>query len=332
VKALIDADGLVYKAACSVEETFYGVLDESNTLFDMEWDEAKDLSKEIWSTKHVGFTEEATDKFDSYIKEILDHVGNCEYTLYLSGIAPTFRDRLARIKRYKGNRRDSPRPSHYTAVRDFALKNYVTKESVWMEADDAISLIANRTPDCIVVGNDKDLHQIPGRHYNWQTKESYIVSAVEARVMLWMQVLMGDPVDNVGGCWKIGYGKASKLVKKWMQDDPGLEDINVWVKALQVYKDSQKLKGCPYANDDPLNVLEETYDLVRLLATEEDVKWIIKIMKENTTNGGKRTERSRSSSAEDVQDSDGSIPRQGDTSVHNATVSENSTGHDTLSV
>ena len=59
---------------------------------------------------------------------------------------------------------------------------------------------------------DKDLNQAVGKHYNYNTQESYEVDQEEADYWFYSQVLEGDSVDGIKGCPKVGKVKAQKIL------------------------------------------------------------------------------------------------------------------------
>ena len=64
------------------------------------------------------------------------------------------------------------------------------------------------------MAQDKDLDQIPGRHYNWTTGEAYQVSAREGLTFFFQQILSGDSTDNIPGLTGTGPVKAKKMLEK----------------------------------------------------------------------------------------------------------------------
>jgi DNA polymerase-1 len=67
------------------------------------------------------------------------------------------------------------------------------------------------------VSIDKDMLQIPGLSYSWIKKEHGIVetSAAEGDRMHFLQMLVGDTVDNYTGCPGIGPKKAEKFLNTY---------------------------------------------------------------------------------------------------------------------
>jgi 5'-3' exonuclease len=130
---------------------------------------------------------------------------------------------------------------HSTAIRDYLVGKWGAVSTVGQEADDAIGIDMSANPGSVCVSFDKDLLQLPGRHYDWVAKEERTVSAKEAGKFFWQQTLSGDATDNVPGCKGIGAIKAAKL----------LEDCNsnkeCWERVLSVYKDVHGDEGEAFA-------------------------------------------------------------------------------------
>ena len=111
------------------------------------------------------------------IKNIIVGSKSSDHIVYLSGKG-NFRDELATIQEYKGNRKDSVRPIHYAYIREFMQENYPVIVSDNCEADDLCAMKlypefkkaqeSKRKQDCqaILCSIDKDLRNIPGHHYN----------------------------------------------------------------------------------------------------------------------------------------------------------------------
>ena len=59
---------------------------------------------------------------------------------------------------------------------------------------------------------DKDLLQLPGRHYNFVAKEETVVTPKEAVINFYGQVLSGDPTDNVLGLPGVGPVRARRAL------------------------------------------------------------------------------------------------------------------------
>lgn len=85
-----------------------------------------------------------------------------------------------------------------------------------LEADDCLAIEASRLDpeERIIITVDKDLLQIPGRHYNphYMVRRHFTVTREEALRNLNIQLLRGDPVDRIQGLPRIGPVKAEALL------------------------------------------------------------------------------------------------------------------------
>ena len=130
------------------------------------------------------------------------------FKVVLSG-KDNFRDRIATIQPYKGNRVGTPKPIHYDLIRNWLLEKQYTIVAVDEEADDVISkaMIAGH----VGASPDKDLNNTPGSHYNFRTNERYEVSEAEAMRNFYTQMLVGDTADHIPGIRGVGPKTAAKL-------------------------------------------------------------------------------------------------------------------------
>ena len=120
-----------------------------------------------------------------------------ELKLYLSG-PNNFRNKVATIQPYKGNRNPLHKPRHYTAIREYMVDWWGAIVTDGIEADDAIGL--NYDSDTIIASIDKDLRQLPNSiHYDFVKKEIFFVDAEEAWFNFYTQMLIGDNSDNIPG-------------------------------------------------------------------------------------------------------------------------------------
>ena len=119
--------------------------------------------------------------------------------------------------KYKANRKTDPDLKPYL---EYGWKHMIDKfgavQADGMEADDLISIWAAecRRDDVeyIVAGIDKDLLQIPGRHYNYHKQEFTDVDDDMAHYNLMVQCLTGDNSDNIPGIRGIGPKKAATIL------------------------------------------------------------------------------------------------------------------------
>jgi hypothetical protein len=222
MKILIDGDGFIYRCGFAVEKTKYLVTDVTGTgpvhpseviLCDSH-KEAKEVVGDkpeiwdIWSRKEVEPIEHAITLLRGALGA-LPYDGDKE--IYLTPSVGNFRDRIATLARYKGNRDTARRPVHYDALRKHIIEHFGAVTATGEEADDVLGIRQSACGDrSVIVSFDKDLDQIAGRHYNWVERREYIVSRRDADFNFYTQILSGDPVDNVMGLPGIGPAKAKR--------------------------------------------------------------------------------------------------------------------------
>ena len=148
-----------------------------------------------------------------FINGMIKDTGADSYRLFLTG-KNNFR--LQVDSEYKANRKDTAKPIHYQAIRDYMVKHFKAEVIEGMEADDALAL--NQTDNTMIASIDKDLLMVEGEHYNFVKKEFNHVTYEAGIHWFYMQMLMGDKVDNIIGIRGIGIKKAEKILaesKDW---------------------------------------------------------------------------------------------------------------------
>ena len=286
MRVLVDADSMVYGCGFAVERTLYEyVMYEGDIPHDGGVAATKDELEQVRSLLPEGWTLEVAPFKEAEplvhalalakrqlvgLEEELDAL-NVEYErleLFLTG-GRNFRDDIATLKVYKGNRIDIPKPVHYRGIRRYLRERWGALVIRGWEADDQVAMLAHQLgydPERVcIVSQDKDLLTVPGRLYNYRKKEMRVITEQEARIYFWRQVLEGDPTDNVGGCYKIGKTKAAKLITENMTDQ------EAWGMILDCYEESQSKPGCPYADKDPIEVATENARLLHMLRWEGQV-------------------------------------------------------------
>lgn len=260
MKALVDGDIIVYRAGFAVEKTKYLVQEGASGLYTPldTAKEAKELANEvddvIWSRKDLKPVEEAYGLVDAILGDIGSRYG--APVVYLSP-SLTFRDRIARRAKYKGNRDTNARPTHATPIRQHLIDCWDAGTAVDEEADDAIGIALTKDPTAVVVSNDKDLDQLAGKHFDWTTKTEYVVTPLEATRFFYQQCMSGDATDNVPGLEGIGKKRAESALK-------GVKSHKeAWGIVLDAYINL-------YADDGPLFALE-TARLVYIRRQENEL-------------------------------------------------------------
>lgn len=174
MKALIDADIVAYRVACTLAE-----------------DDAEDF---VYAR-----TEDLVD-------QILVNTEATEYRLFLTG-KNNFRYSI--YPEYKAHR-PTEKPFWLEKCREYLIATFNAEVINGQEADDALGI--NQTEDTIICSIDKDLLMIPGQHYNF-VKDEFITVTPESGIRhFYMQCLTGDRSDNIKGIEKIGPKKAEKIL------------------------------------------------------------------------------------------------------------------------
>ena len=197
MRALIDGDIVVYRGAASAEK------------------------EEQWV---------ALARADQMIQDILADTGSDSYSVYLTG-TDNFRREIA--PSYKANRPDE-RPAHWQAVREFLVTHHKAEICNGYEADDQLGIQQDKERGTTVICSiDKDLLQIPGRHYNFVKKTFQEVGIDEGLEHLYLQSLIGDRSDNIIGVAGIGPVKAAQALD-------GLLPEEWYNKCRELYNDDER--------------------------------------------------------------------------------------------
>lgn len=217
-KLIIDGDGLLYRCGFAVEKTHYLVEKGGEFLPAASAKEAADIrgnvaddSIRVWSRKTVEPLENALYLVRTVMDKITDKYGG-NFDVWLTPSVGNFRDKIAVTHKYKGNREFTNRPKYYKEIADYLVKNFGAKYAVGQEADDELGIGATDFPDAVLVSYDKDLRQVPGRHYDWVNEEEFHVTKKEGTLAFYSQVLSGDATDNIYGLRGIGPVKANKML------------------------------------------------------------------------------------------------------------------------
>ena len=159
---------------------------------------------------------DATDKVEDLLDYILEQTvlfpDPDDYQVYLTG-SGNFRHDIAKSHVYKGNRKEADKPIHLSHVRQYLIDNHRAIVSTGEEADDLIAIEATRLgPSTIVASIDKDMLQIPCRHYNFNKNLWTDVGEWDGLKFFYKQILMGDAADNIIGLYKVGPVRADKML------------------------------------------------------------------------------------------------------------------------
>lgn len=179
------------------------------------------------------FPEDAESKVDELMDYILTETlmfpDPNEYEVFLTG-SGNFRYDIAKSFPYKGNRKTTEKPIHLPVAREHLINKYKATVSEGEEADDLIAIAATKYgPETIVASVDKDMLQLPCKHFNFTKGEWHDVTEFEGTKFFYKQILTGDRADNIMGLYKVGPVKAEKIVK-----DCNTEE-ELWDAVLNAY-------------------------------------------------------------------------------------------------
>lgn len=186
---------------------------------------------------------------DDFIENILKVTGADNFSLYLTGKG-NFRDEVATILPYKGNRDKSHRPRYYKELRGYLLNVWDAELIEGMEADDAcgIEVYSIKEPS-VVCTIDKDLLMLEGRHYNYKRGEFCDINEEEGWRRFYLQTLTGDASDNIPGLYKVTGTKATKAIKEplctiTLHNEMDEYCSSIWLEkgaTIQQYREVQEL-------------------------------------------------------------------------------------------
>lgn len=210
---VIDGDSILYRCGFASQHRVYEYDGK-------EFSSKKELdayAKKVEHTSRIEVEplENALANVKNTIESILHATQASDYAIYISSNTPTFRDTLATIKSYKGNRSGNDKPVHYEACRNYIINVWQAEECFGIEADDKVAIECMRKPGSILISNDKDLLQVPGLHFNWTKPDEgvYTITKEDALHYKYIQILAGDSTDNIVGIPGLGEKGADKLLR-----------------------------------------------------------------------------------------------------------------------
>ena len=133
------------------------------------------------------------------------------YTVLLSRKG-NYREKVATLQPYKGNRRNQRKPDNYDDITEYLIDYHHGWFVDGEEADDQLGIRCVKD-DHTIATIDKDLDNVPGWHFNWQKDSLYYVTPLAAMHNFYVQLLTGDSVDNIPGLYKLTGKRATKKVK-----------------------------------------------------------------------------------------------------------------------
>ena len=232
--ALIDGDVVAYRCAASTCRNWYYVdgkefkykKDAHSYIEEYleipRWRYEGVHGKKVKQDNHKGLIESeqviegdgiTRHNVDQMMQRILGDTGVEDYEVWLTGDG-NYRYELAVTQPYKGNRDSSKIPPNLTMVREYIRHDYGGQVVNGIEADDMLGIVqsASKPLSTVIASVDKDLRMIAGYHYNIATSEMDLVEQHEADRNFYLQLLIGDRVDNIKGVDGVGDITAKKLL------------------------------------------------------------------------------------------------------------------------
>jgi len=240
---LIDGDILLYRSGFAVERTVYNVF-SSDEVYLGTFHNKKELNEFIEFTGIEGYTIEKTRLAEPFnhathilkqtIRGIISNTNATQHTIFLTG-SGNYREDIATIKPYKGNRSPEDRPIHYDRLKRYLIERGAVVID-GMEADDAMGIAqweqySDQCDYTIIASIDKDMNMIPGWHYNFVKDNKYWVSDEDAEMWFYCQLMMGDTTDNIPGIPRVGKAKA------WKTLDYSMTSYEKYSRILSMYQE-----------------------------------------------------------------------------------------------
>lgn len=193
------------------------------------------------------------------IHDIREEAHCSQYTVFLTG-SKNFRKDL-----HDGYKAQRPieKPKYFREAREYLIKDKGAIVSVGCEADDLLGV--NQRDNTVICTIDKDLLQIPGRHYSWAimhgekvVREAFHTTTdyLSGLRLFYKQMITGDAVDNIKCIPKYGPKKASAL----------LDELEVETEMIDV-----------------VHSLYEQHNMIEMFDINTDLLWIWRHLGETYT-------------------------------------------------
>lgn len=234
--ALIDGDVLVYRCGFSADSQVLRDLREQVRAEYPDWSDREVKDNAYLRLQDVDYVAFALGNTRTTIESIIE--GRESYRIFLTGPG-NFREKIATILPYKGNRDPSHKPKYYKEVKDYLINVWKAEVIEGMEADDMMGITqwAARDKSTVICTIDKDMLMIPGYHYNLNSKEQKWVDLDEANKMFFWQMLVGDSTDNIPGIKGMGVVRSSNLLDPLHGDANAMKEA-VWPYYVKQYGDA----------------------------------------------------------------------------------------------
>lgn len=227
------------------------------------------------------------------MKRILHETGADSYKMYIGG-SENFRKQID--SSYKANRDDKPKPAWLQDVRAYLVTEWKAEITENIEADDALGIAQDKSfvdvlcwsdvrqqeikvrkwsNTTVICSIDKDLHMIPGAHYNFVKQEWKFVTDNYAIKWFYQQLIQGDSTDNIMGF----DGRARPKIPQFLQ--PKIDELWACETELEMYDLVWQMYS-DYDGQDSSERLEQTAQLLWIRRKEND-KWAVPVNTNTST-------------------------------------------------
>lgn len=226
IHVLIDGDWILYAAGFAGQKTFYVQPlstgpEEFSTLTDLRSNPRFDIEAPVYSRivldPPAHFFHSAKRMISSQLEKVHEKFGEeVHYEVLIDGDG-NFRNKIATLAPYKGNRAPDSKPKMYNELRGYLLDVWKADVVHDQETDDEMTIrqtaYMQAGEKSVIVGVDKDYLQCPGWILN-PNKGFHKVHPQEGLWRLHVQCLTGDSSDNIPGAYMVGPKAAQKMVPK----------------------------------------------------------------------------------------------------------------------
>ena len=144
---------------------------------------------------------------------------------------------------YKKSRDSQDSPEYLSEIKDYIRDIYSYEQIPRLEADDIMGM-ATSSGEALAVTIDKDLKTVPGWHYNPDKDEAPVwITEESADKFFMVQWMAGDATDSIPGLWRIGHKRALSFLKKWKDEDPIINIINLYSEEKYIPRVTDDLEG-----------------------------------------------------------------------------------------
>ena len=237
--AIIDLDSVAY------------TIFHPNKVLDEYGKPLRENNKFVYQEKTE---DEIIQSCDEVMSDILNKSKATSYIAFIKG-KNTIQSRLSVNPEYKQNR-NSEQPKYWELTKSLLIDRWGAIPVDDIEVDDAVNIIylsnKNEFFRCAI---DKDLLELEGINYNWRLDKWYDISKEEASINFWIDMITGQPGDNIKGIPRKGEKFAELMIAQSnLKGEQFYGNIfNEYIKYFGEYKGIQEF----HKNYLSLKILEQ---------------------------------------------------------------------------